>query len=73
MKRVGRFELVAIDVAVLEGISVVTCDGSDLLPRLLRVARFFAENLAVQAPALMRIVTEGADAVLAADAGTGAA
>jgi acyl-CoA dehydrogenase len=42
-------------------------------PGRVAIARFFAENLAVQAPALMRIVTEGADAVLAADAGTGAA
>jgi acyl-CoA dehydrogenase len=35
------------------------------------IARFFAENLAAQAPALARVVTEGADAVLAADAGIG--
>jgi hypothetical protein len=32
----------------------------------------FAENLAIQAPALARIVTESADAALMADAGIGA-
>jgi len=42
-------------------------------PGRLAIARFFAENLAVQAPALARIVTEGADAALTADAGIGAA
>jgi acyl-CoA dehydrogenase len=45
-------------------------DGADA-PGRLAVARFFAENLAVQAPALARIVTEGADAVLTAEAGIG--
>jgi alkylation response protein AidB-like acyl-CoA dehydrogenase len=47
-------------------------DGADKAGRV-AVARFFAENLAVQAPALARIVTQGADAVLAASAGIGAA
>jgi acyl-CoA dehydrogenase len=46
-------------------------DGADR-PGRIAVARFFAENLAVQAPALARIVTESADAVLTADAGIGA-
>jgi hypothetical protein len=44
--------------------------GADKSGRI-AVARFFAENLAVQAPALARIVTTGADAVLAAGAGIG--
>jgi hypothetical protein len=47
-------------------------DGAER-PGRLAIARFFAENLAVQAPALARIVTEGADAALTADAGIGAA
>jgi acyl-CoA dehydrogenase len=42
-------------------------------PGRVAVARFFAENLAIQAPALARVVTEGADAMLAAGAGIGAA
>jgi alkylation response protein AidB-like acyl-CoA dehydrogenase len=42
-------------------------------PGRIAVARFFAENLAVQAPALARVVTEGAEAMLAATAGIGAA
>jgi acyl-CoA dehydrogenase len=42
-------------------------------PGRIAIARFFAENLAVQAPALARVVTDGADAMLAATAGTGAA
>jgi acyl-CoA dehydrogenase len=46
-------------------------DGADP-PGRIAIARFFAENLAVQAPALARIVTEGADAVLLAEAGIGA-
>src|SRR6266849_890140 len=46
-------------------------DGADR-PGRIAIARFFAENLAVQAPALARIVTQGADAVLMADAGIGA-
>jgi hypothetical protein len=46
-------------------------DGADRAGRI-AIARFFAENLAVQAPALARIVTAGADAVLMADAGIGA-
>jgi acyl-CoA dehydrogenase len=45
-------------------------DGTDAPGRIL-VARFFAENLAVQAPALTRVVTEGAEAVLMAEAGIG--
>jgi hypothetical protein len=47
-------------------------EGADKAGRV-AIARFFAENLAIQAPALARIVTEGADAVLAASAGMGAA
>jgi alkylation response protein AidB-like acyl-CoA dehydrogenase len=46
-------------------------DGADKAGRV-AIARFFAENLAVQAPALARIVKEGADAMLAAGAGIGA-
>jgi acyl-CoA dehydrogenase len=42
-------------------------------PGRIAITRFFAENLAVQAPALARIVTGGADAMLAASAGIGAA
>jgi acyl-CoA dehydrogenase len=45
--------------------------GADA-PGRIAVARFFAENLAVQAPALARVVTEGADAALMAEAGIGA-
>ena len=43
-------------------------DGAERAGRI-AIARFFAENLAVQAPALARMITEGADAVLMADAG----
>jgi acyl-CoA dehydrogenase len=46
-------------------------DGAADKAGRIAVARFFAENLAVQAPALARIVTTGADAVLAAGAGIG--
>jgi acyl-CoA dehydrogenase len=46
-------------------------DGADR-PGRIAIARFFAENLAIQAPALARIVTESADAVLIADAAIGA-
>jgi alkylation response protein AidB-like acyl-CoA dehydrogenase len=46
-------------------------DGADR-PGRIAIARFFAENLAIQAPALARIVTESADAALLADAGIGA-
>jgi hypothetical protein len=46
-------------------------DGADR-PGRIAIARFFAENLAIQAPALARIVTESADAALSADAGIGA-
>jgi acyl-CoA dehydrogenase len=41
-------------------------------PGRVAIARFFAETIAAQAPALARVVTEGADAVVAADAGIGA-
>jgi acyl-CoA dehydrogenase len=46
-------------------------EGADR-PGRIAVARFFAENLAVQAPALARMVSDGADAVIAAGAGIGA-
>jgi acyl-CoA dehydrogenase len=46
-------------------------DGADM-PRRIALARFFAENLAAQAPALARLVTEGADSVLAAAPAIGA-
>jgi alkylation response protein AidB-like acyl-CoA dehydrogenase len=47
-------------------------DGDGKAGRI-AIARFFAENIAVQSPALARIVTTGADAMLAASAGIGAA
>jgi alkylation response protein AidB-like acyl-CoA dehydrogenase len=47
-------------------------NGADKSGRV-TIARFFAENLAAQAPALARIVTESAESVLAADAAIGAA
>jgi len=47
-------------------------NGADKSGRI-AIARFFAENLAAQAPALARIVTESAESVLAADAAIGAA
>jgi butyryl-CoA dehydrogenase len=37
-------------------------------PRYVSLARFFAENITVQAPALERTVTESAESVAAADA-----
>jgi hypothetical protein len=43
-------------------------DGADK-PGRIAIARFFAENIAVQAPALAEIVTEGADAALTGTAG----
>jgi len=46
-------------------------DGVDKSGRV-AIARFFAENLAAGAPALARVVTEGAESVLAADAALGA-
>jgi acyl-CoA dehydrogenase len=46
-------------------------NGADKAGRI-AVARFFAENLAVQAAAFARIVTQGADAMLAASAAIGA-
>jgi len=45
--------------------------GADM-PGRVAIARFFAENLAALAPALGRIVTEGAESVVAAGAGIGA-
>ena len=47
-------------------------NGADKSGRI-AIARFFAENLAAQAPALARIVTESAESVLAGDAAIGAA
>jgi hypothetical protein len=47
-------------------------DGADRAGRV-AIARFFAENIAVQSPALARIITQGGDAMLAASAGIGAA
>jgi acyl-CoA dehydrogenase len=47
-------------------------EGADR-PARITIARFFAENLAVQAPALARAVTAGGDVVLDADVRTGAA
>jgi acyl-CoA dehydrogenase len=49
-------------------------DGRDggAAPRRVALARFFAENLAVEAPALSRLVTEAADSVLAAAPAIGA-
>jgi alkylation response protein AidB-like acyl-CoA dehydrogenase len=46
-------------------------NGAADKPGRVAIARFFAENVAVQAPALAQIVTEGADSVLAATAGIG--
>jgi hypothetical protein len=46
-------------------------NGADKAGRI-AAARFFAENLAVQAPAFARIITQGADAMLAASAAIGA-
>jgi acyl-CoA dehydrogenase len=40
-------------------------------PGRIAIARFFAENVAIQAPTLAQIVTEGADSVLTATAGIG--
>ena len=47
-------------------------DGDGKAGRI-AIARFFAEDIAVKAPALARIVTRGADAMLAASAGIGGA
>jgi acyl-CoA dehydrogenase len=44
-------------------------DGAADKPGRVAIARFFAENVAVQAPALAEIVTEGADAALTGTAG----
>ena len=46
-------------------------DGAADKPGRIAIARFFAENIAVQAPALAEIVTEGADAALNGTAGIG--
>jgi acyl-CoA dehydrogenase len=46
-------------------------DGTADKPGRVAIARFFAENIAVQAPALAEIVTEGADAALTGTAGIG--
>ena len=46
-------------------------DGAADKPGRIAIARFFAENVAVGAPALAQIVTEGADGVLNATAGIG--
>ncbi|MBV9978854.1 MAG: acyl-CoA dehydrogenase, partial [Bradyrhizobium sp.] len=43
-------------------------DGIAEPARYVTLARFFAENLSVQAPALEKTVTESADAVTGADA-----
>ena len=40
-------------------------------PGRIAIARFFAENIAVQAPTLELIVTEGADAALGGTSGIG--
>jgi alkylation response protein AidB-like acyl-CoA dehydrogenase len=45
--------------------------GAPGTPDRIAVARFFAEHLAAQAPALARVVTEGAQAVLGANSGVG--
>jgi acyl-CoA dehydrogenase len=44
--------------------------GAGDASRRIALARFFAENFAAQAPALARVVTEGADSLLAADTAT---
>jgi alkylation response protein AidB-like acyl-CoA dehydrogenase len=46
-------------------------DGPADKPGRIAIARFFAENVAVGAPTLAQIVTEGADGVLNATAGIG--
>jgi hypothetical protein len=43
-------------------------DGAVDVPARVAIARFFAENLAVQAPGLERAVTEGSGSIVAADA-----
>jgi alkylation response protein AidB-like acyl-CoA dehydrogenase len=45
-----------------------TSDGNSDAPRYVSLARFFAENITVQAPSLERTVTESADSVAVADA-----
>jgi acyl-CoA dehydrogenase len=46
-------------------------DGSADKPGRIAIARFFAENVAIAAPTLAQVVTEGADGVLHASAGIG--
>ena len=46
-------------------------DGAADKPGRIAIARFFAENVAIQAPALAQAVTEGADCILNAAAGIG--
>jgi 3-(methylsulfanyl)propanoyl-CoA dehydrogenase len=46
-------------------------DGAADKPGRIAIARFFAENVAIGAPTLAQIVTEGADGVLNATAGIG--
>ncbi|MET0221085.1 MAG: acyl-CoA dehydrogenase, partial [Tardiphaga sp.] len=51
-----------------EALAARDVDGANDAARYVTVARFFAENVAVQADALERTVMEGAGAVVAADA-----
>jgi acyl-CoA dehydrogenase len=46
-------------------------NGAADKPGRIAIARFFAENVAIQAPALAEVVTEGAGSVLNATAGIG--
>jgi hypothetical protein len=46
-------------------------DGAADKPGRIAIARFFAENVAIAAPALAQVVTEGADGVLNASPGIG--
>jgi hypothetical protein len=50
-----------------EALAALRIAGAEPAARL-AIARFFAENIAVQASGLERAVTEGADSVNAADA-----
>jgi acyl-CoA dehydrogenase len=51
-----------------EALAAVRLAGSDGAPARIAIARFFAENLAVQAGGLERAVLDGADSVNGADA-----
>jgi hypothetical protein len=51
-----------------EALAARTMEGIGDAQRYVTLARFFAENVTVQATALERTVTEGADAVTGADA-----